>query len=791
MGISKRVILITGAAGFVGSHMVEHFLKNTDDKIIGVDALTYAGTWNRLRDIDLEIPNKDKGVYPDGHVTLYPDEIVSAYEHPRFTSMVYDFRQPAEPNLIRELSEVTHIIHMGAESHVDNSIKDPLKFTVTNVDGTVNMLNLARELPNLELFTYFSCYDEKTRALTKEGLKSFDEITENDLVYSIDQETGELEETKIEKVIIQDYEGKMIQFGGKRHNLLVTPNHRMYYETTTGVRKWEEASEMFKKTGLKQQSGKWRGKHFNVFELGRKHQLPCQLDTPEKTKAFMYVCGFFCGDGFTAYQEKTYTSTKHKSRCTKTGQFRWVEGESYDVTSKSWRIWFDVPEQDPARVVLENALKILGISFTRQKNKSGEHVYFTSEKWLKFFDSTFGKNAHTKKIPSWLKEQTPLLLQHLFDGLIDSDGHRRPDGVNTFSTVSRSLAESIVEIGFKLGFHPRFSLNYNKENLFENRLIKGGWSYQVWFGKSTPRYYPKNNKTTPYQGKIWCLKLEKNKNFIVEREGVFTVSGNTDEVFGPAPMELLSLPQGESPGKGWKMTLDATKGNAYTYKGGLNEYYSDWVFKGYSEDDKHDPKNPYAASKSAAEMMVVAFANTYGLPSIITRQMNIFGERQHPEKFIPICIRKAFYGGDINIHASADKSKAGMRHYIHARNVADAHLHLLNEKPWLRNTGFPREVESYHIVGELEVDNLTLARTINEYTGYIAETLKIVPEGVTNFNMVDFHSSRPGHDLRYALDGSKMKGLGWQPPKTFHQSLKKTIEWSLKNLNWINLEGET
>lgn len=355
----NRTILVTGAAGFVGHHMVEHLLKNTNDRVIGVDCLSYSGTWDRLRDIDLEVPTGE------GHGAT---TTVSVYEHPRFTPLVYDFRQPAEPNLVRELKEVTHVIHMGAESHVDHSIEDPMRFTVTNVNGTVNMLNLARELPDLELFAYFS----------------------------------------------------------------------------------------------------------------------------------------------------------------------------------------------------------------------------------------------------------------------------------------------------------------------------------------------------------------------------------TDEVFGPAP-------------------------------------FGD--FAGYKENDPHNPKNPYAASKSAAEMMVIAFANTYELPCVITRQMNIFGERQHPEKFIPLCIKASLDGGHVDIHATPDKKQAGLRHYIHARNVADAHLYLLNEKPWLSKS--VREVESYHIVGEIEIDNMTLAETIRDFVGPQSSHM-----GPT-FEMVDFHSSRPGHDLRYALDGSKMAGLGWKPPKTFHQSLHQVIGWTINNKEWL------
>lgn len=200
-------------------------------------------------------------------------------------------------------------------------------------------------------------------------------------------------------------------------------------------------------------------------------------------------------------------------------------------------------------------------------------------------------------------------------------------------------------------------------------------------------------------------------------------------------------------------------------------YYStDEVFgpsDGYyfKEDDRHNPKNPYAASKSAGEQLAISFVNTYKMPIVITHTMNNFGERQDPEKFIPMTIKRALTGELVNIHAYPDLSKAGARSYIHARNAADATLHVLTH-------GIPGE--KYNIVGEKEVDNLKLALFIAEIVG---KPLK--------YQMVNFHESRPGHDLLYRLDGRKMKELGWAVPVTFEDSLRKTVEWTLENRRWL------
>ena len=185
----------------------------------------------------------------------------------------------------------------------------------------------------------------------------------------------------------------------------------------------------------------------------------------------------------------------------------------------------------------------------------------------------------------------------------------------------------------------------------------------------------------------------------------------------------------------------------------------------YKEWDRYNSTNPYSATKAGGEELCLAYANTYKLPVFITHTMNAFGERQHPEKFIPSTIRKCLAGDIITIHSNPAKTQAGSRFYIHCRNIASG-VHFLLDRAEFR--------EKYNIVGEKEVSNLHIAQ-------FIADTLN----KPLKYEMVDFHSSRPGHDLRYALDGTKLKGMGWEIPKTFEESLKKTIKWYLDNPRWL------
>lgn len=191
----------------------------------------------------------------------------------------------------------------------------------------------------------------------------------------------------------------------------------------------------------------------------------------------------------------------------------------------------------------------------------------------------------------------------------------------------------------------------------------------------------------------------------------------------------------------------------------------------HKEWDRYNSRNPYAASKAGAEEIAVAFANTYKLPIIITHTMNAFGERQHPEKFIPMTIRAVRDGGTMTIHSNPEKTKAGSRFYIHCRNISAALLFLAENGKPLDGSG---TVGKYNIVGEKEMDNLELAQFIAKVVG---KPLK--------YEMVDFHSSRPGHDLRYALDGSLLKSMGFEYPKNFEESLEKTIRWYLDHPQWL------
>lgn len=195
----------------------------------------------------------------------------------------------------------------------------------------------------------------------------------------------------------------------------------------------------------------------------------------------------------------------------------------------------------------------------------------------------------------------------------------------------------------------------------------------------------------------------------------------------------------------------------------------------YDERARYNSTNPYSASKAGGEELAVAFENTYGLPVYITHTMNVFGERQHPEKYIPMCIRKVNDNDVVTVHSDATRTIAGSRHYIHAADVADAMLFLLKlDDTKLKRDYGDAKCPKFNLVGKEEIDNLSLAKMIADAQGK-----------ELNYNMVDFHSSRPGHDLRYSLSGNYMRELGWEPKISLTQRISEVVNWTLENERWL------
>lgn len=196
----------------------------------------------------------------------------------------------------------------------------------------------------------------------------------------------------------------------------------------------------------------------------------------------------------------------------------------------------------------------------------------------------------------------------------------------------------------------------------------------------------------------------------------------------------------------------------------------------HKEWDGIRPSNPYSASKAAQEAIAFSYWRTYNVPVVITNTMNIIGEAQDAEKFLPMVLKKIAAGESVPVHANLsdpDNPVVGSRCWLHARNLADAWLFIARE---LDVQLYPEHPEPLrlHIVGH-ELTNLELAQRVAAAAGKKLD-----------YELVDFHSSRPGHDLRYALDGNKIEDLGWKPPVPLEDSIDTTVKWTLDHPQWLS-----
>lgn len=181
----------------------------------------------------------------------------------------------------------------------------------------------------------------------------------------------------------------------------------------------------------------------------------------------------------------------------------------------------------------------------------------------------------------------------------------------------------------------------------------------------------------------------------------------------------------------------------------------------FDELSPMNPLNPYAAAKAAGEVLCPAWANTYGMPIVVTRCTNVYGPMQHKEKFIPLCIEKISRGELIQIHARGQQSST--RYYVHVDDVSRAVLTVLERGGVLGGRGTGR----YGISGDREYSNLDVAQRIAALMGR-----------KLRYELVDFVVNRPRHDMRYAIKSSRLDALGWKPSVDFVSGLTAVVGWN-------------
>ncbi len=186
----------------------------------------------------------------------------------------------------------------------------------------------------------------------------------------------------------------------------------------------------------------------------------------------------------------------------------------------------------------------------------------------------------------------------------------------------------------------------------------------------------------------------------------------------------------------------------------------------FTEDTPYDPRSPYSASKAASDHLVRAWHETYGLPVVMTNCSNNYGPYHFPEKLIPVVILKALAGAPIPVYGAG----GNIRDWLYVEDHADALLTVLTKGSNGR---------SYNVGGENEATNLDLVKKLCA----ILDAKR--PGNKPYADQIAFVADRPGHDLRYAIDPTRIRTeLGWRPSVTLDQGLERTVDWFLANEAW-------
>jgi len=188
----------------------------------------------------------------------------------------------------------------------------------------------------------------------------------------------------------------------------------------------------------------------------------------------------------------------------------------------------------------------------------------------------------------------------------------------------------------------------------------------------------------------------------------------------------------------------------------------------FTESTAYDPRSPYSASKAASDHLVRAWAETYGLPVVLTNCSNNYGPFHFPEKLVPVVILNALAGKALPIYGDG----SNVRDWLYVEDHAEALLLVLQKGQLGR---------SYNIGGENERSNLDLVETLCT----ILDAKRPRSDGKSYQDQITFVTDRPGHDARYAIDPSRIRDeLGWRPSVTVEEGLEKTVEWYLDNESW-------
>ena len=683
--------LVTGSGGFVGAAVAERLVRR-GDRVICV-----------------------------AHLSRPPSH------RPDLFGATWAYGDVADAEFIRDVIaryQPDDVYHYAASSIVKSAKDDPAGAVRTNVYGTACVLDACRTTHRPRAILIASCYDEQTRAVTPTGFKRYDELTAGDSVFSLDA-AGNIVESAVGEVVVQDYAGPMVRFHGKRLDFLVTPNHRMLIKDKDGDLSLVEAAEPVPASGWHLPSGAWAGvsKKIEVPPPAHWNAKAMSPDAPDDD--ILYLLGIYIGDGAMQRQIKARPSRTGKRAAEYIGGPRNVDG-TFPVAdtgvqavslSRSNSIFLYIPEMKRCRAAVESALTRVGLKFTRWDRKGVTEkgdgaLYFSSSQLADIFQEA-GTHARDKHVPKWVLGLPPDKQAIVFRGIMETDGSRG----RMITTSSAALVRDLVEIGTKIGRSVSFTHRPppKKAPKIRGREIKSGDSYNVYFSNPSKAIAPSMRSEVPYAGKVWCLRVPPHGNFMVERNGRVAFCGNSDKSYGEPP--------------------DAV-----------------------GEDDPLRPTHVYDATKAAEDFIALAYATDHGLPVVITRSANIYGPGDlNWSRVIPGSCRRIFDGERPVLYTDAARM---IREFVFVDDYARAAL-LLTDHMGRGNIvpGTPYNIGTGDVmaVGDL-VDAIC-----------VASGRDVKPDVRDRVGFAELVSQ--------SVKADRIRSIGWRPEVPLREGLVRAWRW--------------
>lgn len=508
--MSKKII-VTGASGQTGSYMVDYLLTNTDYDVVGVARRSSKPDYSNL-----EAPQKNS----------------------RFSLEMADLSDSQSLDRLVDSIQPSYFINFAAQSFVGASWQIPEQTFDICAMGVLRCLEAIRKHSPTCRFYNAGCHDLETKAMTPTGLKKYTELSVGELVYTINEVTRDLELKPILKVLIYDFEGDLLEL--KKGGLRITPNHRVIYKTGRNNIFSKSAENFVKLADVKYPNNNpLIGKMLPEFTDLTKY-IPEMKKKGNRsygkhignihTYDLMYLIGLYIGDGSCRIltKNRNVSSTLQGRMRDDSGQYAKNREDSkmYEVTYSCPQAIIDIPSKDEA---FEKLTKTLDKNEIRWKKHGQCDVTF--HQWgLNSLFSECGHSASTKKIPNWIFELDHSYQEKVLEGIIDSDGDDR----GCVSTTSPKLQQDLIKLHINCGKMPSiYSRPPREAKLKDGRIIKGKHPEYTARGLKRNRGYQRGNfNRIPYKGKVWCLEVKDNHNFLVERSGKMTFSGNSSEEFG-------------------------------------------------------------------------------------------------------------------------------------------------------------------------------------------------------------------------------------------------------------------